>query len=289
MLRYRILTGGVLIGLLVALVFLDRLWPQVALGALMVRAPAWWIAGTVVAIIGGAEVGRLVGRGSAPSWVGPLGAAAGVATVLGLSGGDLSWGAAGVFVALMIAALAAITSGESDRGTKASVTAFVSFLWLGVSLGCWASLVGSQGAATAAYAIMVVKATDIGAYVTGTAIGRHKLAPWLSPGKTWEGLAGGAVFAAVGAVAISQCSLATPLTALTWQHWLLFAALAAIAGPAGDLFESLLKRSAGAKDSGRCFPGMGGILDVVDSLTITGPLALAVLRQACDCHVPLLG
>ncbi len=112
----------------------------------------------------------------------------------------------------------------------------------------------------------VVWSADIGAYFAGRAAGRHKLAPRLSPGKTWEGLLGGLLLAAAaGAVASLWCpvpiALLMPLAVIT-------AALSVV----GDLAESRLKRFAGAKDSGRLIPGHGGILDRIDSLCAALPV-----------------
>lgn len=130
-----------------------------------------------------------------------------------------------------------------------------------------------------AWVLMAVMAAvwvaDIAAYFTGRAFGRRKLAPAISPGKTWEGAAGavvgvlayGLVLAAFqGRFSIGEASLVPPFL-------LLFTALSI----EGDLFESLLKRQAGIKDSSALLPGHGGILDRIDSLTSTLPLAGLVL------------
>jgi phosphatidate cytidylyltransferase len=120
--------------------------------------------------------------------------------------------------------------------------------------------------------IGVIKACDIGAYFTGRAIGERKLIPWLSPGKTWEGLVGGLVWAAAVAGVLSIW--------VPWVGWgaaaLLGAALG-LAGQAGDLLESALKRTAEVKDSGKV-PGFGGVLDLLDSPLVGAPAALWLLR-----------
>ncbi len=125
--------------------------------------------------------------------------------------------------------------------------------------------------------ILIVKASDTGAYFTGRAIGRHKLAPKLSPGKTIEGLGGGLV-AAVAAAWISYFWLLPQLVhceTKTGQggRWALFAVLVTLVGVLGDLTESLLKRDAGRKDSSRWLPGLGGILDIFDSILFAAPVA----------------
>jgi phosphatidate cytidylyltransferase len=116
--------------------------------------------------------------------------------------------------------------------------------------------------------LLVVKFTDIGAYFGGRAFGKHKLIPWLSPGKTWEGLACGLLLAgAVGAACAPQ------INQLTWNKAIVFGLLIGGIGQLGDLLESLMKRDAEVKDSGRLIPGFGGILDVIDSPLLAAPFA----------------
>lgn len=137
------------------------------------------------------------------------------------------------------------------------------------------------------YLVLVVKASDIGAYFVGSTLGRHKMFPRISPGKTWEGLAGGFAAGIVASMA-SYWFFHNPdptvqaaqfgLLSLTWGHALFLGAFLAAIGVIGDLVESLLKRSAGLKDSGHLFPGMGGILDVLDSLLFAAPALYFYLR-----------
>jgi phosphatidate cytidylyltransferase len=116
--------------------------------------------------------------------------------------------------------------------------------------------------------LLCVKFTDIGAYFGGRAIGRHKLIPWLSPGKTWEGLACGLLVAGcTGMVA------ATLIVRLAWWKGLIFGAIIGGIGQLGDLLESLMKRDADVKDSGSLIPGFGGVLDVIDSPLLAAPFA----------------
>lgn len=137
------------------------------------------------------------------------------------------------------------------------------------------------------YLVVVVKASDIGAYFVGSTLGKHKLFPRISPGKTWEGLAGGFGAGIIASLVVywlwrsPEPGFPTAnfgRLSLSWGHaWVLAALLAAI-GVIGDLVESLLKRSAGLKDSGRLFPGMGGILDVLDSLLFAAPALYFYMR-----------
>jgi len=136
--------------------------------------------------------------------------------------------------------------------------------------------VGTTGRMMVLYLIAVVKISDVGAFFTGRSLGKHKLFPRLSPKKTWEGLAGGVLsslgmslafywlsggrfgeveYGLIDAVALG---LVLPVVAVT-----------------GDLFESLLKRASGVKDSGALIPGMGGVLDVLDSLMFGAPVLYA--------------
>lgn len=121
------------------------------------------------------------------------------------------------------------------------------------------------------YVIAVIALSDTGAYFAGSKFGKHKLAPTLSPKKTYEGLVGGVVLAMIGGVVISAWSLN--------QHsWLYFSEIAAvtllvvIVGAFGDLFESLIKRQSNIKDSGSILPGHGGVLDRIDSLCAALPV-----------------
>jgi phosphatidate cytidylyltransferase len=116
--------------------------------------------------------------------------------------------------------------------------------------------------------LLAVKFTDIGAFFTGRAIGRTKLIAWLSPGKTWEGLAGGLLTAAVvGALCAPQ------IVELTWYKGAAFGLLIGGVGQLGDLLESLFKRDADVKDSSSLIPGFGGVLDVIDSPLLAAPFA----------------
>ena len=122
---------------------------------------------------------------------------------------------------------------------------------------------------------------DTGAYLVGRAFGRRKLAPAISPGKTWEGVAGGAFFSIIYAIIWAQFDpdLQTRVQGPIWIPFLAGILLLCAISIVGDLFESALKRRAGAKDSGRLLPGHGGVLDRIDSATATLPVAM-VLMQA---------
>jgi phosphatidate cytidylyltransferase len=135
--------------------------------------------------------------------------------------------------------------------------------------------------------LVVVKLGDIGAYTVGRLIGKHKLAPKLSPGKTIEGLAGGVLFsiggffglAAIAAPTARACGFEFPGDRLVTFAGIgmlcLYCVVVGLTGVAGDLIESLLKRDFGRKDSSTWMPGFGGILDLVDSPLLAAPVAWA--------------
>jgi phosphatidate cytidylyltransferase len=121
--------------------------------------------------------------------------------------------------------------------------------------------------------LLVVKFADIGAFFVGSAIGRHKLIPWLSPKKSWEGLAGGLATSAVVGLVCSRIWSAELPTISSAPKALIFGAIIGAVGQVGDLLESLMKRDAGVKDSGQLIPGFGGLLDIIDSPLLAAPVA----------------
>jgi phosphatidate cytidylyltransferase len=120
--------------------------------------------------------------------------------------------------------------------------------------------------------LLTVKFTDIGAFFGGKALGRRKLIPWLSPGKTWEGLICGMITAgAIGALIARWIN--PPVYPLPWWKGFIFGMIIGGIGQLGDLLESLMKRDAEVKDSGKLVPGFGGILDIIDSPLLAAPFA----------------
>lgn len=124
------------------------------------------------------------------------------------------------------------------------------------------------------FVMSLVWVADIGAYFSGRRFGKHKLAPSISPGKTWEGVAGAMLGVSLYVVVVWQYSpyqlQHLPVLLLASWFWVVLAVM-------GDLFESAIKRQAGVKDSGTLLPGHGGLLDRIDALTPTLPLAAMVM------------
>ena len=139
---------------------------------------------------------------------------------------------------------------------------------------------GHLGAGLVTLLIAAIVLSDTGAYFVGRAIGRHKLAPRISPNKTWEGAIGGVIATVIGMVAAWYIDGSTEARVLPgWSLWEYIATggLLAIAGQIGDLVESMMKRDAGVKDSGNLLPGHGGILDRCDGFLFAGPVLYYLL------------
>lgn len=128
------------------------------------------------------------------------------------------------------------------------------------------------------YFILVTKFSDCGAYLVGSLIGKHKMIPRISPGKTWEGFGGAIVVSTIASVVFLKLAGAH-LYGMTRQHAIILGVILSSAAVVGDLIESLFKREAGLKDSGQLFPGIGGILDLLDSLLFNAPLMYLYLRH----------
>ena len=137
---------------------------------------------------------------------------------------------------------------------------------------------GVNGVYYVLYFIMVTKFSDTGAYIVGSLIGKTKMIPRISPGKTWEGF-GGAILFSVGASVAFAHLARSKMPEFTLTHAVILGLILAATAVIGDLIESLFKREAGVKDSGGFFPGIGGILDLLDSLLFNAPLMYLYLRH----------
>ena len=135
-----------------------------------------------------------------------------------------------------------------------------------------------MGRAWLLLALLTVFATDTGAYFTGRAIGRHPMAPRISPNKTWEGAAGGLGAAVIAVVALG---LAFDVDTPRWQQVIIGVAVG-VASQLGDLLESRLKRVSNVKDAGSIIPGHGGVLDRLDSIVVSIPVVYYLLARVFE-------
>jgi phosphatidate cytidylyltransferase len=148
-------------------------------------------------------------------------------------------------------------------------TARVTFLTPGANI--IPGTLGTSGAILLLWLLAVTKFTDMGAYITGSMIGRHKMIPHISPGKTWEGFGGALVFAQLAACGLYALFPLHLDFMKGWGHVVFLGFLLPILAVIGDLAESILKRAINAKDSGTMLPGIGGSLDLIDSICFTAP------------------
>ncbi len=270
MLKTRILTAAILIPAVLAALFLlsPRAWGVVALVVMALAAHEW---------------GRLVGL-PGPRWAAVVGGvlvlglfllfspAAGFAN--GWPGVTLYWvcGLASVF--WLLVAPGWVIGRWPTRGRAGMIA-----LGILVLVAAWMAVVELQARSPwlVLAAMAIVWIADTAAYFSGRAFGKHKLAPLVSPGKTWEGVFGAWVAVALYAYVLSffaqDAGFRGAVTPLAIAAWIVFALLLASISVIGDLFESLLKRHANMKDSGTLLPGHGGILDRIDALLAAMPLA----------------
>lgn len=192
----------------------------------------------------------------------------------GLIGGNPA--AAAGFWILVAAAIIAwaiqVARGVTAGATERAGHILAGILFAGPGLFALASLrEGADGRAWTFAVLLVTWSNDAAAYAIGRAVGRHKLVPALSPGKTWEGVFGGMLgSAAATAVVWAACRPVIPVAELA-----VLCAGSAVVGPLGDLTKSVVKRAHRAKDSGRLFPGHGGLLDRIDAVLWNSLLMVA--------------
>jgi len=137
---------------------------------------------------------------------------------------------------------------------------------------------GVNGKIFLLYFVLLTKFSDTGAYAVGSLIGKHKMIPRISPGKTWEGF-GGAIFLSTAASLVFVHFFGGKMFGMNWIHAVILGIVLSSTAVIGDLIESLFKREAGVKDSGNLFPGIGGILDLLDSLLFNAPIMYLYLRH----------
>lgn len=295
MLRYRLSLGPVLLAALFAVFWLDQLIAGAAIPApiqglfpnrdQLPRGVAIFTTLAALTPLAAYELAKILRANSVAASV-PLTCLAALAGLLAswvIPAGSPTAGptVAAAAIAVLVVSMTFYARHQTAEGVVAATGgALMAFVYLGLMAGFILAIRREHDAWVVLAVIAVTKSCDIGAYFTGRAIGRHKLAPWLSPGKTWEGLVGGVAMAgAMGAVA---ASLANHLPNQTLRDdAILGAAIGAalgLTGQAGDLLASLLKRDAGLKDASRALPGFGGLLDVIDSPLLAAPVAFWLLR-----------
>jgi phosphatidate cytidylyltransferase len=148
---------------------------------------------------------------------------------------------------------------------------YVPFLFNFVALLAFMPGHGVENRYLLIYLLAVTKFSDVGAYVIGSLIGRHKMIPRISPGKTWEGFAGALVTSLV--ISVTMVTLLGPrLPQLSLIDSIILGLLLPLVSVVGDLAESVIKRDASIKDSGNTIPGIGGALDLIDSILFTAPV-----------------
>jgi phosphatidate cytidylyltransferase len=276
MLRTRIITALVLLAFLLPALFASKPWPFAVVSLLLIAAAAW-------------EWARLNGVGSvAATGPGVLLALAGAWAVYSGAVGRMPaswwWAATALWTVGGVFVLRGGPSAWPRWPAPLRLLVGLLLLWVG-----WLALAQARTVSInfVLSVLCIVWMADIGAYAAGRTFGKTKLAPSISPGKSWEGVYGGLIGVALLAVVwtlwadralpVDAPSLFTRLR--SHFGWIgMFAASAALSGLSvvGDLFESLVKRAAGAKDSSRLLPGHGGVLDRIDALMPVLPAAMAL-------------
>ncbi len=169
---------------------------------------------------------------------------------------------------------------EDDKSLVSVASTVIGFLYIAYLFGFMARLcfispaeegIGVPGKWLIIWVVAVTKFTDMGAYITGSLIGKNKMIPHISPGKTWEGFVGALFWAQLAGCGL-YALLPDALSVLGgWHHVVILGFILALLAVVGDLAESIIKRSLKAKDSGQTLPGIGGALDLIDSLCFTAP------------------
>jgi phosphatidate cytidylyltransferase len=255
----RILVAAVLLPLVIGVVYLG----------------GWWLFGLAVAggVLALHELYTIARELRPLLLAGYLGF---VLVLFGVQLGGVVWMAGGILGTLVLLFLVFGLSHERPSATASFGVTLLGVVWVGAGLGCLLLVrdITEFGFWAVMAVLFTVFAGDTAAFFVGRAVGRHKLAPAISPGKSWEGFVAGMLAATLAAFFILYRDRDEFLTI---PESLAFGALVALAGVAGDLFESAVKRDLEVKDSGRLLGGHGGMLDRLDALLFAGPAAYYVI------------
>jgi len=297
----------VLFASLITAIFSALAWADwIGLGGAL---PAWWLLPVAIALAVGSvdEMVRLfAARGIAlPAWLlqpavvavvisAAAGAEAFASTASAASpAAAMGWPAVTATLVVMALFIVEIASYRIHGGAIERLAAGIfTLVFIGLPMACIVSLrllcrdnlgpeqpgpahlaPGHLGMLPLVSLVAATKAGDIAAYLGGSLLGRSRMAPTLSPGKTWEGAVASLAGSSAAAWIVLELMTGTSAAGGPWGGWLVFGICVGIAAIVGDLAESLLKRECGVKDSGRSLGGMGGVLDLIDSLLFAAPVA----------------
>ena len=260
---------------------MSSFWSRIAVALILlplvlgvVWIGGWWL--YALALAGGLMALHelyVMGRGLRPIVLG--GYVGLILTLLGTELGGMDWLVGGLLSTVLVSFVIFGFSDARPSATAAISLTLLGVVWVGGGIGCLLLLrqIPTNGQLAIFTVLIAVFADDTAAYLVGRTIGRHKLAPTISPGKSWEGFIAGTIAAmAVAFFAMYDQGFLTDLEAL------LLGAAIALSSTLGDLFESALKRDLGVKDSGRALAAHGGMLDRLDSLLWAGPTAFYVVQ-----------
>ncbi len=299
MLKHRIITGPILVAAFLVLVWLDArldgaqltgMWQTLFAGRTTPpRGLVLFTLSLVLAVLAARELSTIFGANGILTrpWLTALAAVLGLVLSYSVRFDTTAIPAiAAVSTGMILVFVASLLTFSQQRNVEGVVAAagavMFAMVYLGLMLGFLLALRRSHSAWWIVGIVLVTKSCDTGAYFTGRAIGRHKLIPWLSPGKTWEGLFGGIALAMLVAFTLALASrryLDQP-DHVSWWLGLVCGLVFAVVGQFGDLTVSLFKRGAGMKDSSALLPGLGGVLDVLDSPLMVAPVAFWLLDPA---------
>ena len=280
--RDRLIYGTLITVSVVALFWLDHAIGEVAIGSVSISGVVIFALTLLMMPIASRELRGMAAAKSIDISAAIISIAAWLVLLLFVhpAGPDGRLLAALIWGVLTAALIWAIRKGQVTGAIASVSVTLTAVIYLGVLGGFYLLMRQEWPAWIVVAAILTVKCGDIGAYFTGRAIGKRKLIPFLSPGKTWEGLFGGIALAAIAAACFTAFANSKGVMSVNPIYAAIGGGILAIVGHAGDLTISLFKRDAQIKDSGKLIPGSGGILDILDSPLFAAPVAYGLLCLA---------